>query len=530
MMPSWFDWRRSLIVLARSWPLILAATLLVAMLAASYRLFIAPNVYEAEALVLVSRPRYQIELESKIKSNQEPLAGAASNIASLRARLDTLAVLARSTEVERAVQQRLAGDLNADDQRPGQLMNRIRVRPANELLRISASASDPALAASLANAWAEQVAARVEAVYSSSAGMQAMEAEVQKAHTAYQEADRAVSRFALDHPIDDLTRRVHAKSQEVQLLQALQEQRIGYLRSRALSIHRSITEIDQVVRDAESLRSQIGPTTRSLAAGSGDGLALMMLRARMYMSPIFSPPASDFSRSESPAQPAQPAAGDSRSGAQRPADNRPNPAPTVPQGTSLQIAPLTSAVSADRSEDRVADLDGMITALRERRDELQTEFQTLAQRLESGQDPASVLALPADDPTEAALRAAQTELHQAQDEQTELTRQRDELSRQRTLLATSYETLLNKAQEMRVLRATDDSGGVTVAERAVPARGPSGPGPLRYGLIGAVLGFLIGCALALSPLVRDGLRNFASSSARRVSAPDDDRAAGVAAS
>jgi uncharacterized protein involved in exopolysaccharide biosynthesis len=501
----------------------------VAVLAACLALFIFPRTYDGEALVLVSRPRYEVELESKMKSSQEPLSSqAAQNVSAVRSRMDTLALIARSTEVESAVQQRLAAKLPAEELRPGRLVPRIRVRPASELLRITATAGDPELAADLANAWADSVAARVEAIYGSGAGVRAVEAEVERAYESYTAADRALSRFGIDNPIDETTRRLEAKTQEVTLLQALQEQRLGYLRSRALSIHSSISSLDQIIRDAETLRSQLGPTPRSQAAMAGDGLALVMLRARGYLS------------LGSTVQPGEAAQG--RPGSPAPSDGRPAPAADArPQvdarpspgasmsssGTVLQI-PAASGFTADRPEDRVLDLTNMIQALQERRDALQAEFEELATRLQTGLDPASSLRLPDDDPTEVALRRATLELQEAKAAQTELVRQRDELMKQRSLLATSYETLRNKAQELRVLRATDDSGGVTVAERAGPAANPSSPGPLRFAVAGAVLGLLLGCALALSPLFTAWLHDLTSGATSTPTTREDERAAGVA--
>ncbi|HEY7060859.1 MAG TPA: Wzz/FepE/Etk N-terminal domain-containing protein [Chloroflexota bacterium] len=523
MIPRWFDWRRCLLTLVHSWPLIVATTLIVAVLAGTYRLVLAPNTYEADALVLVSRPRYQVELESKIKSNQEPLAGTALNLAAMRSRLDTMAMLARSSEVERTVQQRLASSLSELEQQPGRLVPRIRVRPTNEMLRISATASDPAVAADLANTWAEEVANRVEAVYSSSSGARAVEVEVQNAHDAYEKADRELARFSIDHPLDELNRRVESKTQEVNLMLALQDQRLGYLRGRALSLYRSINDIDQVIRDAETLRSQLGEGARSQAASSGDALALMMLRVRTSLAPSVASQLGGATQGTT--QAAQAAAGATAAGTAA-AANQAAPAAAAPAAAStiLQVAPATLAASGDRSADRIEDVNSMITALRDRRDALQAEFETLSQRFRSGDDPASALALPADDPTEVALRQAQQELHESQAEQTELVRQRDELGKQQKLLGTSYETLLNKAQELRVLQATDDNGGVTVAERAVPQQAPIGPGPLRFVLMGAIFGLLLGCALALLPLVRGWLRKALSTPLRDPASPEEDRA------
>src|SRR5262249_5686677 len=125
---------RCMVALARNWSLILATTLVLAVLTAGLRLLVLPNTYDADAMILVANPRYQVDLESKFKSNQELLPGSAANVTALRTRLDTLAAVARTSEIEAAVRQRLADRLSGEDLRPGYLVRRVRVRPMNELL------------------------------------------------------------------------------------------------------------------------------------------------------------------------------------------------------------------------------------------------------------------------------------------------------------------------------------------------------------------------------------------------------------
>lgn len=467
-------------ILLGHWRFILLVSALCGVIAFAVGLYLlmAAPVYESSASVLVSRSRLLFRIESRIETSQDPVTNSAASIAALNTRLQTLAALARSAEIELAVQRRLSDRLPADLRQPGRLVESVQVRPSNELLRVTFRSHDPALAAAVANTWAEELADRVESVYSATGGTDTVEAEVEKARLAYEAADRALSRFNIDHPIEDLNRRVQAKGDEIK---ALQEQRVAYLRARAAALYASLNTVDQLIRDAETLAMQLREPTRSHAAASGDALAVLLLRMRSYLpsqGPLLlsdaSIPREDGAENRAAVTIVQ------------------NGAPSSP----VQLNANTFAASPDAPEDRRADLEALIAALRARRTEMQAEFDRLGQRLQSGlgagpDTPAD------DDPLEAALSQATADLQKLRAELAELTRQRQELTNQRNVYSTSYQALLNKAQELRVARATSAGEGVVVAARAVQPERPVEPRPALFALIAVVLGLVVACLVVL---------------------------------
>lgn len=476
--------RRVARTLAVRWRFIVLVTALCAAvaLAVGILLLATAPIYEASAAVLVSRSRLLFRIESRIETSQDPLTTSAA-MGALNTRLQTIAILARSAEVESAVQQRLRDQLPADLRQPGRLVESVQVRPSGELLRVTARSHDAALAAAVANAWVEELGDRVEAVYSATGGTDTLEAEVERARAAFEAADRALNRFNIEHPVEDLSRRVQAKSDEIK---ALQEQRVGYLRSRATALYTSLNTVDQLIRDAETLAAQLQQPTRSQAAASGDALAVLLLRMRSYL-PSPNPVAIPL---------AEPAV--SREPRQDGTDSRLTM--TVIQsgqvGSPVQFDASRFTAVADAQQDRQADLVALIDALRTRRAEMQTEFERLGQRLRDGLG-SSPEALADDDPLEAALSQATADLQSLRAELAELTRQRQELTNQRDVYRTSYQALLNKAQELRVARAAGAGEGVVVAVRAVQPERPAEPRPTLFALIAAVLGLVVACLVVL---------------------------------
>jgi capsular polysaccharide biosynthesis protein len=472
------DYRRYAARLARRWRLItlvVAACTGLGVVASLYWATTAP-VYEARALVLVSKPRYQLELEPKLKTNTEAFAATA-----LSTRLPSLALIARSTEVEAAVQQRLAATLPAEQQ-PHTLANAvtIRARPTTEFLEVVAQAREPQLAIKLANTWAEEVANRIDQVYGPEAGTEAIEQQQAKARSAYEAADRELQQLSLGQPIDDLRRRIGAKEDQIRVLQ---EQRTDYLRVRTASLYSSLNELDQLIRDAATLETQLRQPVHSQASASGDALALLLLRSRSYL---------PHNGASSAIRGAPSTTG---AGAQPGTETRMGV--TVIAGASqpigLQVSPERLVVPGERVEDRLGDLNVMIQALRERRAELQTELEGLAGDLQGGSESASE---PSSDPMELALSQAQSEVVKLRAELAALSLRQDELSRNRDLLKTTYDTLRTKSEELRVARTTIGPQA-SVAEQASAASSLAQPRVLRTVAVAAVVGVLLGALLAL---------------------------------
>jgi uncharacterized protein involved in exopolysaccharide biosynthesis len=489
-------------MLASRWRLILVTTIGFAAVGLAVSLLILFNapLYESQALVLVSKPRYQVELETKIKSTQDPVASTAVSMAALNARLITISTLAVAPEVEAAVQKRLADRLPADDLQSGALIGRIRVRPNNEMLRVTATAPNPQQAAELANAWAEEMTNRVETIYSASAGSEAIETEVAKARQAHEAADQAYSQFLIANPVEDLNRRVTGKNNEITLLQ---DQRTSYLRARAALLYSTLVGIEQTIRDTETFRKQLEEPSQSQAAAAGDALAMVMLRARGYL-----PQNLPFMLPESVSAPSAPSPTGTASG-ETPRAPVPSALVSSGGGSNLQLSPSALAFPVDQNLDRLHDVDALSQALRTRAAEIQTEFDALATRLRTGRFPEGFSGTLDDAAVEAALSQSLAELQTMRAELADMARKRDELASQRSTLLTTYQSLYNKAQELRVLKATTGGEGISVAERAVVRRSPVWPRPVMFIGVAGLLGLLLGCVLALSPALRGWLHEFA---------------------
>lgn len=467
------EWRRYALAVAHRWPLVLITGIVFGALALAGSLVLLQTapVYEAQSLILIAKPRLNFAYDKNITNPPNDLIQWGST-AALNNRLQSLATLARSNEVETAVAARLAERLDTSDRIPGHLAARIRVRPSNEFLRVTATASTPQFATELANAWSDEAATRMESLYNATGGVDSMESSVVAAQRELVVADRAATRFNIEHPIEDLSRRVQAKGDEIK---GIQDQKTTYVRLRAASLYANLSQIDSLIRDAETLQTQFLEPTASQAAASGDALAVLMLRAR-----------GSFPR-EPIAQTGSGAGSDSKSGTTVTAGGN--------QLLTIQIAPDRLIDLGAGPASYAHDLDNTIRVLRTRRAELQAEFDDLGRQLRLGLE-STITA--SDDPLDAALSQAVTELQVLRAELQELVRQRDELGVQRKVAEANYTTLMNKLQELRVARATSGGEGIMVAERAVPPLSPAAPRPLFNTAIALVLGLLVGCALALS--------------------------------
>jgi hypothetical protein len=237
-----------------------------------------------------------------------------------------------------------------------------------------------------------------------------------------------------------------------------------------------MNEIDQVIRSAETLESQIREPTRSAAAASGDALAVLLLRARSYLP-------RDLNNASS--------------GAESLSSDK--TAVTVIAGggspVSLQLSTDRLAGLTDGTGDTASDLAALIRGLRARRAELEAELGALGREVQSNLEVAADPASRSSDPIEQALSQATADLQLLRAQQAELARTRDALVSQRDILRTTYTTLLNKAEELRTARATTVGREAVVAERAVPPRAPSEPRTLVNVAMAALWGGVLGVLL-----------------------------------
>src|SRR5713226_1048693 len=206
---------RYALLLAQRWRLILMTTAVTAAVALAASLYIAATapIYEARALVLISSPRFQVELEPKLRTNQENYTSTV-----LSNRLQVVLAFAGGPDIQDGVLRRLSNKSPG----LGSLDAEVQVRPINNtfILQVSARARNPQWAADVANAWAEQVADRIEQVYGISGGARTVGAELDTTRQAYVLAEQELARFNVESSYDALALRVKSKEEEINAQEA----------------------------------------------------------------------------------------------------------------------------------------------------------------------------------------------------------------------------------------------------------------------------------------------------------------------
>src|SRR5262245_33667340 len=114
--------RRYAAMILLHWRLIAAVTAVVVAVALAYSLS-RPPTYEARSLLLLSGPRFQFDLEPRLRTNLDSF-----NLGMANARHQTVYEIANGAEVEAAVQHRLADELPPEMLHPDTLRKRINVR------------------------------------------------------------------------------------------------------------------------------------------------------------------------------------------------------------------------------------------------------------------------------------------------------------------------------------------------------------------------------------------------------------------
>ena len=248
--PDAYDLQRLAARLIGGWRLVLGLALAAALLALALAA-LAPDRYRAEALLAVARPA-SVTFDERFSEPE------ASTVLPTRAgSLRTDPELARSDAVALAVREALPEQIDPDIALEA-LRRRVTVRALAEgtLIGIEASGASPADAAALANAWAEALAARADALYGSG-------------------EDRAAVLAAREAAGDDLTAAAEALAQydERGRLERLQAE-VESLRA-ALAAELAATERGRRLEaDLVGLREQV-------AAGGAPGMAIALARLQL---------------------------------------------------------------------------------------------------------------------------------------------------------------------------------------------------------------------------------------------------------
>ena len=254
MIDDEIDLRRYVQGMLRYWPLIVAVTLVAAAAATLISLREKAS-YEALALVSVSAPRYNLQLDGgtangplpvhaypELAVSDDMLAQVVSQSQSLLPGADPAASLV-------ALKSQLTAETASDP----------------TLVRLKAHNSDPELASKLVNIWAEVFAARAGALYGQDqANLQLYTSQLAEAKTALEKSTGDLAAFQATNQANILSSQLRSQ----------QDSLTDYLNRRH--------ELELLSRDARDLVGHLKALPASAPANSVDDLALLAITGRIY--------------------------------------------------------------------------------------------------------------------------------------------------------------------------------------------------------------------------------------------------------
>ena len=254
--PGWddedeIDLRKYFIVLVAWWREIALLALIGAVLAAGAVLvmrFLAGNTYEAATDVVIARVVSEVSFDERFRTTSSELQGAATS--SDVARRTALANLVSSGAIAEAVIAELGDRLPIEQRIPANLLEQVTGkigtgadnRTQADLIRISASAADPDLAAAIADAWAKYYVEQVNAVFGQVPGdvVASVESELSRTQAEYQAAQRTLEQFIATNQVNRLDRLIAEKQGIIDKLQEGKQTSINNLVDEELSARQTL--------------------------------------------------------------------------------------------------------------------------------------------------------------------------------------------------------------------------------------------------------------------------------------------------
>ena len=213
------DVRRYFLILLKWWREILAISIfagLIAGLTLSWLNTQKPVIYSADADILIARLLSTIELDSRVSTS------TGTNQNDLNGWRTSLLQLSRSSSVATAVFNELRSELPDSWQSPERLMGLVAAdvplspdaRFSSNIIRITVSTTDPELSALIANSWARHLVDHINGLYGEvpESTIVSVTTELDNAFADYQAAQRELETFIANNQIDGLTRQIQQKN------------------------------------------------------------------------------------------------------------------------------------------------------------------------------------------------------------------------------------------------------------------------------------------------------------------------------
>ncbi|MBN1890313.1 MAG: hypothetical protein JW850_20130 [Thermoflexales bacterium] len=212
--------------LVRRWKIIVLAALIAAGAAGLYGLAFPPG-YKAVAGVALIKVKTDVEFDARFKTVSEDLlssAGYARAMGGDDARRSALVGLVQNGAIANQVIRELGDQLSIGERKPANLMRKVNAQTLQkgDLIQIEVTDADPEKAALIANAWARAYERFVNNLYSGVPLDQSssIQAEWEQAQQEYDQKQTALETFIAQSKVDELQRSIEGKSQVLDILQA----------------------------------------------------------------------------------------------------------------------------------------------------------------------------------------------------------------------------------------------------------------------------------------------------------------------
>ena len=486
-------------VLFRQWRLILFTTLISAITAGLVSV-ILPKSFRASVLVASTKTASSVSFGSAITTlTEEQLltSSAGAGLLDRNARLASYLQMVESPAVAQTVLDELGSQLEEQDRNVIELLKKVdsSILENSDSIRIDVVMNDPKLAAAVANAWGRAYVDQVNAIYSESASDKSyadIKSQVTQSKATYDAAQSAFVDFVAQNPAVALTRQISETQQTIDDLSAsfsnviativnqqsqstlkVYSQQVSDIQTRLERSYSDTRRVDQLLKDAQDMREQV--QDGGDGAANSNALALTLLKAQVF------------------------AANEGLGNLQ------------------IQTSPVT--MTADTM---AKDLDSLVTVLNNRRENIDSQVQSLTQQLvtdQSALENQGTLAGQAQQvvqtlsdfkglekalgvdlstsPMEQEIRAREQTVRDLKAQLAQVGDRSRELDRARDLAWTAYKNLATKQAELGVAVQTRGSVVALSSPAAAPDKDTvSGTKNVAFAtVVGAVLGVFAAYAL-----------------------------------
>lgn len=231
-MDDEIDLRQYLAVLWRK-RYTIGAVSLAAIVAAGLFSFLSPPVYEAKAMVLVTKSSFQVG------TPPDPGSRAIGAVLASELRTETLVAFAQSATIMQRVGEKVSGGAARDRRLAGRLTALV-IRNTN-LVELRARGSDPDRVAKIANQWAAVVTAESEAVFSTEAQQSYafFDGRLNEAKGRLETEEEVLQKFSASSKLGVLQARLNAVTGQIAAYQSR-------LTDLSVALQKSETELAQV--------------------------------------------------------------------------------------------------------------------------------------------------------------------------------------------------------------------------------------------------------------------------------------------